>query len=52
MNNDELIIRDGCTFFYSAANADVEAEARAVGLVLAQRFAMPANNLTLVFRQG
>jgi len=25
MNSDELIILDGCTFFYSAANADVEA---------------------------
>ncbi|MFL6646867.1 MAG: glycogen debranching N-terminal domain-containing protein [Sulfurifustaceae bacterium] len=26
MNKDELIILDGCTFFYSAANADVEGE--------------------------
>ena len=32
--------------------ADVSAEAQRVGLVLAQRHAMPANNLLLVFRRS
>ena len=32
--------------------SDVAAEARTVGLQLADRIAMPANNLTLVFRRG
>jgi SAM-dependent methyltransferase len=32
--------------------SDVTAEARAVDLRLAERIAMPANNLTLVFRRG
>ncbi|HKX42613.1 MAG TPA: DUF938 domain-containing protein [Burkholderiaceae bacterium] len=32
--------------------SDVEAEARVAGLRLDQRIAMPANNLTLVFRRG
>ena len=41
-----------CARAIHAGGCDVAAEARAVGMRLSERIAMPANNLTPVFRRG